>query len=198
MNVACKTRGAKIMNRCMLAFFCFAGCAAPIPTHNLAQIEARNVLTQESKGDEYPGGIYAQARLDGIAYRPILLRAINLDENALGELFEMNFMGEGGETHCGNLLQLMILWGDARFSCVLSKQPSKTKERVIGLIDYAWSEPTWTAYPKTLALSPKKAVTRTNAASQQHASSYLMDKGSGQDARATIRSAGLYVRPHPA
>lgn len=110
--------------------------------------------------EEYGGSIYAQARHDKIDYRPILKRAINLERPALISLFGIQFSGEGGETHSEILKDLMMLWGDEKFAEVLATQPKKVQEIVVGSVDYAWADPNWASYPKTLALSPKSVEVR--------------------------------------
>jgi len=146
------------MKRYLFTFLLITGCVSP-NTH--IQDQARKHLIEESKCADYLGSIYTQARVhDGIDYRTILIEAINFNENALGKLFEMNFMGEGGETHCSNLLHLMILWGDEKFSKALSKNPQEIQSTVVSMIDYAWSDPEWHNYPKTLALSPSNITIR--------------------------------------
>lgn len=124
------------------------------------QVEAKKTLEQDAKMEEYGGSIYAQARVDEIDYRPILVSAIKLEKPALTSLFAMQFMGEGGETHSANLKNLMRLWGDEKFAEVLSAQPKKIREIVVGSIDYAWAEPNWASYPKTLALAPESVEAR--------------------------------------
>ncbi len=130
-----------------------------------SQVDAKATLEKNVKMDEYRGSIYAQAKLDGIDYRPILRQAIDLDEAAIRSLFTMNFMGEGGESHSENLLLLMKLWGDDRFSKALSGKPAKTRDLVIILIDYAWADPEWDIFSKTLAMSPDSITKRTKAES---------------------------------
>jgi len=104
--------------------------------------------------EEYGGSIYAQAKADGINYRPILRSAIGLDQKALISLFAMKSMGEGGETHCANLRDLMKLWGDAQFAKIVATQPAEIRDLVVSNIDYAWADPEWSLYPKILATSP--------------------------------------------
>ena len=110
--------------------------------------------------EDYGGSIYAQARVDKIDYRPILIRAINLEKPALTSLFAMQFMGEGGEAHSAIFKDLMTLWGDEKFAELLATQPKKVREIVVGSIDYAGVEPDWASYPKTLALSPESIEVR--------------------------------------
>jgi len=138
---------------------CTVAAAELSPT----QVDAKRSLVRAAQTEEYRGGIYAQAKLDGIDYRPILKRAINLDEKALGSLLSMRFIGEGAETHCENLLQLMRLWGDDRFSKVVAQQPAKIRALVVGSIDYAWADPEWNLYSKTRKTSPGSVTKRTKA-----------------------------------
>jgi len=146
------------MKHYLLTFLLITGCISP---NTLIQDQARKHLVEESKRAEYHGSIYTQARVcDGIDYRPILIDATNLNEDALDKLFEMNFMGEGGETHCSNLLHLMMLWGDKKFAKALSKKPHNIQSTVVSMIDYAWCDPEWENYPKTLDLSPSSISIR--------------------------------------
>ncbi len=124
------------------------------------QIEAKKSLEVVAGMEEGLGSIFAQARLDKIDYRPILNRAINLEKPALISLFGMQFMGEGGETHSAILKDLMTLWGDEKFAELLSAQPKKIREIVVSSIDYAWADPVWASYSKTLALSPESIEAR--------------------------------------
>ncbi len=141
------------------------GCASAAEL-DPTQLEAKRALETTVKMEEYGGSIFTQARLDKIDYRPILRRAIDHDEKALASLFTMRFMGEGGETHCANLLQLMKLWGDDEFSKTLARQPAEIRDLVIGSIDYAWADPEWRIYNKTLAASPESVTERTKEAEQ--------------------------------
>ena len=128
------------------------GCSNLSPS----QLEAKQKLEKHAAEKAYPGGIYHQARLDGIDYRPVLERAINMDQVALIELFGMTFMGEGGETHCSNLLLLMKLWGDRRFSEPLKQQSDETRVRVVQMIHHAWWQPQWGQFSKTFSVSQDK------------------------------------------
>ena len=121
------------------------GCSNLSPS----QLQAKRKLEKHAAEKAYPGGIYRQARLDGIDYRPVLKRAIDMDEAALIELFGMSFIGEGGETHCENLWLLLRLWGDEHFGGVLAKQPKNISGRVVEMITHAWGHPDWNLYPKT-------------------------------------------------
>jgi hypothetical protein len=113
--------------------------------------------------EEHGGSIFAQARADGIDYRPILNRAANLDKTALVSLFTMKFMGEGGDTHCAVLRDLMQLWGDAKFAEVLVSQPQEVRALVVSSIDYTCADADWISYPRTLAASPASITKRPSA-----------------------------------
>jgi hypothetical protein len=120
------------------------------------QAGAKRNLEETVQMEEDPGSLFAQARFDGTDYRPILKRAIDLDLKALLSLFPLKFMGEAAETHGAVLKDLMQLWGDTRFAEALRSQPQNVRDLVIGSIDYAWAEPDWSAFPKTLAASPDR------------------------------------------
>lgn len=141
---------------------CPFASAEPTPI----QIEAKRSLEENAQMEEYGGSIYAQAKADGIDYRPILRSAIGLDQKALTSLFAMKFMGEGADTHCENLKDLMKLWGDDQFSKVVATQPAKIRGIVVSNIDYAWADPEWDLYLKTLATSPDSITKRPKEAQQ--------------------------------
>ncbi len=119
---------------------------------------AKKQLEQTVRDEETPGSVLAQARLDGMDYRPVLERAIQMDAKALAALFAYTNsgkqMGEGAETHSAILLRLMHLWGDTKFSELLASQAPEGRDKVVASIDYAWAGPEWKSYPKTLATSP--------------------------------------------
>ena len=128
-------------------------CTIATAEPTLIQREAKQALEMNIKMKDYRGSIFAQAHLDKIDYRPILRRAIDRDSEALVSLFPMEFMGEGAETHCSNLLHLMRLWGDDAFSVLLTKQAKEIRDLVVSSIDYAWADPEWNVYTKTRAAS---------------------------------------------
>lgn len=131
--------------------------AADLTPH---QLEAKRSLVETAQTEEYVGSIFTQAKVDGIDYRPILKRAINLDKEALVSLFPMKFAGEGGETHCSNLKALMVLWGDAQFAEVLGSQSVGVRDLVVRAIKHSWADPDWASYPKTIATaSPEQQST---------------------------------------
>ena len=126
--------------------------------------EAAKKKLEEAVGmDEAKGSVYAQAKLDGIDYRPILRKAIALDKESVESLFAMSFMGEGGESHAANLLHLMQLSGDDWFSEILSGQDGEIRGLVVGSIKHAWADPEWDLFPKTLQISPGSIAGETNS-----------------------------------
>jgi len=151
------------MKALLIALLTAVSCSLASSEPTPSQIEAKRSLEENAKMEEYRGSIYAQAKADGIDYRPILRSAIGLDQKALISLFAMKFMGEGGETHCANLKDLMKLWGDEQFSKVVAGQPAEIRDLVVSNIDYAWADPEWNLYPKTLATSPASITERTAA-----------------------------------
>ena len=138
-------------------------CTPVIAEPTPVQAEAKRSLEKTAQMEEYRGSIFVQARGDGIDYRPILNRAANLDKTALVSLFTMKFMGEPGETHCTVLRDLMQLWGDAKFAEVLVSQPQEVRDLVVSSIDYAWADPDWIDYSRTLAASPASISKRPKA-----------------------------------
>ena len=151
------------MKALLIALFTALSCSLASSEPTPSQIEAKRSLEEKAKMEEYRGSIYAQAKADGIDYRPILRSAIDLDQKALISLFAMKFMGEGSETHCANLKDLMKLWGDDQFSKVVTGQPAEIRDLVVSSIDYAWADPEWNLYPKTLATSPASITERPEA-----------------------------------
>lgn len=107
-----------------------------------------------------PGDVFTQAKLDQVEYRILLAGAISRQADSLAALFRYtangNLMGEGAETNCDILRQLLILWGDRQYAEVLRKQPLKIRIAVISALDYAWPHPGWEAsnYPETYQLAP--------------------------------------------
>jgi len=152
---------------------CALAKAEPTPI----QIEAKRQLEEAAQMEEYPGSIFAQAKWDKIDYRSILKRAIHLDEKALVSLFSMRFMGEGGETHCENLMRLMKLWGDDKFSKVVASQPAEIRRLVVSSIDYASTHEEWRLYPKTRGTSPDAAPEEKEFASKSGRSTSLIAGG---------------------
>ncbi len=161
------------------------------------QVEAKRSLEAAAQMEEHRGSIVAQARFDEIDYRPILKRATNLDKKALVSLFTMKFMGEGGETHCAILQNLMKLWGDTRFAEVLASQPKEIRDLVVSSIDYSWVDPDWISYPKTLALSPASRTDRQTSTLESIAvPAYEIHVGTyGESWRAEVRFSNSQLPP---
>ena len=144
-------------------FLSVVSAVAAFADHTASQVAAKAALEESVRREEDRGSIYAQARIDGIDYRTILRKAIDLDEDAIKTLFSMRFMGEGGESHCANLLLLMKLWGDDHFAKTLAGRSERIRDLVVGSIDYAWANPEWNKYPRTLETSPNSITKRTKA-----------------------------------
>jgi len=142
------------MKAILIVLLTLSGCSLATAEPSPHQIEAKRSLEEAVQMEECGGSIYAQVKVAGIDYRTTLRSAIDLDHKALISLFAMKFMGEGGETHCANLRDLMKLWGDAQFAKIVATQPAEIRDLVVSNIDYAWADPEWSLYPKTLSTSP--------------------------------------------
>ena len=93
------------------------------------------------------GSVFAQGTLDGVDYRKFLRGAIAKDSVALSALIRYTtngkLMGEGAESNCDILRQLLRLWGDKPFARVLAAESPKVRTAVVAAIDYAWPHPGW-------------------------------------------------------
>jgi hypothetical protein len=87
------------MKALLIALLTAVSCSLASAEPTSRRIEAKRSLEENAQIEDYSGSIYAQAKADGIDYRPILRSAIGLDQKALISLIAMKFMGEGGETH---------------------------------------------------------------------------------------------------
>lgn len=135
------------------------------------QEAAKRKLEATSQMEEYRGSVYAQAKIDGIDYRSVIKKATSHDRKALESLFALRFTGEGAETHCSILLDLMRFWGDAKFAEALATQTKEIRDLVIGSIDYSWADPEWPSFPLTLALSPSSVKERPKPNKRMQATS---------------------------
>jgi hypothetical protein len=105
------------------------------------------------------GSVFAQGTLDGIDYRKLLSKAVTKDADALAGIFRYTangkLMGEGAESNCDILRQLLRLWGDPAYARVLAAEPPKVRAAVIGALDYAWPHPGWQPkqFPATYRLA---------------------------------------------
>ncbi len=93
------------------------------------------------------GSVFAQSKLDGVDYRNLLRGAVAKDSASLTGIFRYTangkLLGEGAESNCDILYQLLHLWGDASFARVLAVEPPKVQSVVISALDYAWPHPGW-------------------------------------------------------
>src|SRR6266567_8329552 len=89
------------------------------------------------------GGVFSQGKLDGVDYRKLLRGAVAYDRASLAGLFRYTangkLMGEGAETNCEILHDLLEHWGDATFAVTLSRQPMRVRTAVIADLDYSWA-----------------------------------------------------------
>lgn len=126
-----------------------------VPSWETAEQKLRSYLISKSE----PGSVFAQSALDGIDYRKFLQGALAKDAASLTGIFRYTangkLMGEGAESNCDILRQLLLLWGDAAYSRVLAAEPPEIRSAVIAALDYAWTHPGWRSeeYPLTYRLA---------------------------------------------
>lgn len=117
--------------------------------------ELQSYLTSPSER----GSVFAQGTLDGVDYRKLLRGAVAKEAGSLAGIFRYTangkLMGEGAESNCDILRQLLRLWGDKAYARVLAVQSPKVRAAVIGALDYTWPHPGWkpTQYPLTYRLA---------------------------------------------
>jgi hypothetical protein len=113
---------------------------------------AKEDLLRTANDKQEVGDIYTQAALytPGIAYRKCLRSAIGLNEDALGQIlaatanpdavksnkpsYDLAYAGEAAETHIYVLTNLLILFGDGRFSSALKAQNPRTATLIRDLL----------------------------------------------------------------
>lgn len=61
-------------------------------------------------------------------------------------------MGAGADEQACHLYTLLLKWGDVSFAQTVSTGGRKTKERVVGLLDYAAVKDFKKRFPKTYGL----------------------------------------------
>ena len=143
------------MNRAILALLFSASVACAIASERTAEQQLRNYLASKSE----PGSVFAQGTLDGVDYRKLLRGAVDKDSASLAGIFRYTangkLMGEGAESNCAILHQLLRLWGDAAYARVLAAESPKVRSAVIAALDYTWSHPGWQAneFPVTYRLA---------------------------------------------
>jgi hypothetical protein len=110
------------------------------------------------------GDVFTQGKLDGVDYRKLLRGAIAHDRASLVGIFRYtatrHLMGEGAETNCSILHDLLEHWGDSRFAAVLGGQPVRVREAVIAMLDYSWGYPGWRShqFPITYRLAKHQKI----------------------------------------
>ena len=143
------------MNQSILALLFSASVACAVAGEGTAEQQLRNYLASKSER----GSVFAQGTLDGVDYRKLLRGAVAKDSASLAGIFRYTangkLMGEGAESNCAILRQLLRLWGDAAYSRVLAAESPKIRSAVIGALDYAWSYPGWRSneFPVTYRLA---------------------------------------------
>ena len=119
------------------------------------------------------GGVFSQGKLDGVDYRKLLRGAVAYDRASLAGLFRYTangkLMGEGAETNCEILHDLLEHWGDATFAVTLSRQPMRVRTAVIADLDYSWAYPGWkpTEFPRTYRLAAHQKIQMSLPADKQ-------------------------------
>jgi hypothetical protein len=123
--------------------------------HSLTERRLRYYLASKTEG----GSVFYQAASSGVDYRQLLRGATAKDSASLAGIFrfsvEGGVMGEGAESHCEILYELLRLWGDAAYARVLSRQSPDVRAKVIADLDYQWAHPGWqaTEFPITYRLA---------------------------------------------
>jgi hypothetical protein len=119
---------------------------------------ARQTLEEYLRSPERLGNVFAQARLDGLNYRPVLRKAVAGHERALVEFLEFGvksrFMGEGSIDH-GTILQALLEHlGDDLFSKALAQAGGPARWDVRWRLDDRFGKAGYaTRYPKTFKLT---------------------------------------------
>ncbi len=129
------------MKRALLILTSFSiSCAAP------AERPGRRLSYYLAMPTER-GNVFAQGTLDGVDYRTLLRGAIAKDPASLTGIFRYTangrLMGEGADTNCEILLQLLHTWGDTSYAHVLAAEPHKVRTAVVSALDYSWPSPGW-------------------------------------------------------
>lgn len=110
------------------------------------------------------GDVFAQGKIDGVDYRNLLRGALAKDAKSLKGIFSYTangqLMGEGAESNCDILRQLLLFWGDTAYARVLATEPPNVRCAVISAIDYAWPYPGWPPqkFPITYGLSKHEVI----------------------------------------
>lgn len=105
------------------------------------------------------GSVFSQAALDHVDYRNILRGAITQNEASISCLFRYTasgrLMGEGADTNCDIIRQILILLGDKSFAKALKRETAKTQKSVISELKWTWAYPGLQAsnYPLTFKLA---------------------------------------------
>src|SRR5207247_5405641 len=101
----------------------------PLAFAHAGKREAEERLRWWLQQPDSRGGVFSQGKLDGVDYRKLLRRAVAYDRASLAGLFRYTangkLMGEGAETNCEILHDLLEHWGDATFAATLSRQPMR-------------------------------------------------------------------------
>ena len=121
----------------------FAACVCAFADGRPPEGELQTYHTSPSEG----GSVFAQGTLDGVDYRKLLKGAVAKESRSLAGIFRYTangkLMGEGAESNCDILRQLLRLWGDKAYARVLAAQSPKVRAAVIAALDYPWPHPGW-------------------------------------------------------
>jgi hypothetical protein len=94
--------------------------------------------------------LQAEPPPETVEYRLLLDSALNFDHNSLVVLLNLRSR-VNPDTHCENLRDLMLLWGDAQFAQVLERQDLRIRKRAVECVNCAWGTPRWELFPETQA-----------------------------------------------
>lgn len=135
-------------------------CASAYARERSAEKDLRYYLKAPASG----GDVFTQGKLDGVDYRKLLRGAVGYDRPSLVGLFRYtasrHLMGEGAETNCSILHDLLEHCGDYRFAAVLGSQSVRVREAVVAMLDYSWGYPGWKPdqFPITYRLAKHEKI----------------------------------------
>jgi len=91
--------------------------------------------------------VFYRAKLDGFDYPNFLRAAMRKDFASLARVFQCTangkLMGEGADSHCRILPELLRFCDHRAFVRVLAAESPKVRKAVFAAIKYAWPHPGW-------------------------------------------------------